>query len=284
MEGTWRKIVYSPELNLFVSIRLGTENCIMTSTNGIDWELVINDLGGCRDIVWAGEVRRFVICHFSNAAFSSSSDGKNWTITELPFGSGYICITYSPELNIFVSVNKDGDVVKSTDGEGLFYDEPITSPNANFPKSIVWSSELNKFVIVYRTRAERVAYSSNGDDWFNVIVSLNEWTDITWSPQLGLGDNRVMTSTDGIIWTNGTIPLYLWEGVEWSELGFFIATSKDGYILYSIDGFIWVDSVLSGSHCGGCWSKEHGIFVVVGIDIIYTSSLKMKTGLGPLIH
>ena len=78
---------------------------------------------------------------------------------------------------------------------------------------------------MYRTGAERVAYSFNGDDWVNVIVSLNEWNDIAWSPQLELfvavaetGDNRVMTSTDGIIWTNGTIPLYLWESVEWSEL------------------------------------------------------------------
>jgi hypothetical protein len=107
---------------------------------------------------------------------------------------------------------------------GLFYNDPITSPNANFPKSIVWSSELNIFVIVYRTGAERVAYSSNGDNWFNVIVSLNEWNDIAWSPQLELfvavaetGANRVMTSTDGIIWTDGTIPLYLWESVEWSD-------------------------------------------------------------------
>ena len=136
---------------------------------------------------------------------------------------------------------------------------------------------------MYRTGAERVAYSFNGDDWVNVIVSLNEWNDIAWSPQLELfvavaetGDNRVMTSTDGIIWTNGTIPLYLWESVEWSELWFFIATAKDGYILYSNDSINWVDSILSGSLYGGCWSKELGIFVIVGFDSIYTSSLKNR--------
>ena len=215
-EGTWRKIVYSPELNLFVSIRLATENSIMTSTNGIVWESVINDLGGCRDIVWAGgEVGKFVIAHFALPGFSTSTDGKNWISTDFQVASGNICITYSPDLNIFVSVDNTGGVVKSTD-DGLIWASISTPPNTNFPKSIVWSSELNIFVIVYRTGAERVAYSSNGDDWFNVIVSLNEWTDITWSPQLELfvalaqtGDNRVMTSTDGITWTNGTIPLYL---------------------------------------------------------------------------
>ena len=282
-EGTWRKIVYSPELNLFVSIRLATENSIMTSTNGIVWESVINDLGGCRDIVWAGgEVGKFVIAHFALPGFSTSTDGKNWISTDFQVASGNICITYSPDLNIFVSVDNTGGVVKSIDG-GLIWASISTPPNTNFPKSIVWSSELNIFVIVYRTGAERVAYSSNGDDWVNVIVSLNEWNDIAWSPQLELfvavadtGDNRVMTSTDGISWIDGTIPLYLWESVEWSELGFFIATAKDGYILYSSDGFNWADSELTGSLYGGCWSKELGIFVIVGNDTIYTSSLKNR--------
>ena len=64
--------------------------------------------------------------------------------------------------------------------------------------------------------------------------------------------------------------------MEWSELGFFIATAKDGYIIYSTDGFNWIDSVLTGSLYGGCWSKELGIFVIVGDDIIYTSSLKNR--------
>ena len=215
--GTGKKIVYAPELNLFVSIKLGvsdtigTSGNIMTPSNGTDWEIVINDLGGCNGLNWASMT---------------------------------------------------------------------TSPNTNTPKSIVWSSELNIFVIVNRTGAERVAYSSNGDDWFNVIVSLNEWNDIAWSPQLELfvavaetGDNRFMTSTDGINWIDGTIPLYLWESVKWSEFGFIIATAKDGYILYSNDGSNWIDSVLSGSLYGGCCSKELGIFVIVRLDIIYTSSL-----------
>ena len=41
--GNWRKIVYAPELNLFVSIKLGasdtsgTSGNIMTSSNGKDW-------------------------------------------------------------------------------------------------------------------------------------------------------------------------------------------------------------------------------------------------------
>ena len=224
----------------------------------------------------------FVITHINKPGFSTSADGKSWNSTAVQIAGKYVCITYSPNLNIFVSVDNTGGVIKSIDG-GLNWASITSSPNTNTPTSIIWSSELNKFVIVYKTGAERVAYSSNGDDWFNVIVSLNEWTDITWSPQLELfvavaqtGDNRVMTSTDGITWIDGTIPLRLWESVEWSDFGFFIATSKDGFILYSNDGLIWTESILSGSLYGGCWSKELGIFVIVGDDIIYTSSLKNR--------
>jgi len=284
--GNWRKIVYAPELNLFVSIKLGasdtsgTSGNIMTSSNGIDWEIVINSLGGCRDIVWSGG--KFVIAHFALPGFSTSTDGKTWNSTAIQVASGNICITYSPDLNIFVSVENSGGVVKSID-DGLNWASITNPPNTNAPKSVVWSSDINKFVIVYRTGAERVAYSSNGDDWFNVIVSLNEWNDIAWSPQLELfvavaetGDNRVMTSTDRINWIDGSIPLYLWESVEWSDLGFFIAIATDGFIAYSSDGFNWIDSVLTGGLRGGCWSRELGIFVIVGLDIIYTSSLKNR--------
>jgi len=62
--------------------------------------------------------------------------------------------------------------------------------------------------------------------------------------------------------------------VKWSDLGFFIAIATDGFIAYSSDGFNWIDSVLTGGLRGGCWSRELGIFVIVGLDIIYTSSLK----------
>jgi uncharacterized Zn-binding protein involved in type VI secretion len=62
--------------------------------------------------------------------------------------------------------------------------------------------------------------------------------------------------------------------VEWSDLGFFIAIATDGFIAYSSDGFNWIDSVLTGGLRGGCWSRELGIFVIVGLDNIYTSSLK----------
>ena len=85
-----------------------------------------------------------------------------------------------------------------------------------------------------------------------------------------------MTSSDGTTWTDGSISDYLWDGIVFSDLGYFLAIARDGYIAYSNDGFNWVESVLTGTIRDGCWSKELGIFVIVGNDTIYSTSLKIE--------
>ena len=70
--------------------------------------------------------------------------------------------------------------------------------------------------------------------------------------------------------------IFSWDGIVWSDLEYFLAIARDGYIAYSNDGFNWVESVLSGTIRGGCWSKELGIFVIVGNTSIYTTSLRNR--------
>jgi len=69
-----------------------------------------------------------------------------------------------------------------------------------------------------------------------------------------------------------------WETIRWSgDLSIFLAIAKDGYIAYSTDGFIWTESVLSGSLRGCCWSPELGTFVIVGQSgLLYSTSLKER--------
>jgi len=278
--GFWSRIAYSPELNIFVAIKgqASTSNGIMTSSNGIDWELIINDLGGCRDIIWSSKLGIFVIAHYAFPGFSTSTDGKIWTRQSIEANTQNLSLTYSPELNLFVSASDNGGINISTDG--LDWSSITTEPNSNYATSIVWSGELGMFVIVYRNGTERVAYSYDGLNWVNVIVSLNQWNSVAWSPQLRLfvavADSGLMTSADGIHWIDGTISNYSWKSIVWSDLGFFIGIASDGYIMYSNDGFNWSDSVLDGLIRGGCWSNKLGIFVIVGTNIIYTSSLKNR--------
>ena len=56
----------------------------------------------------------------------------------------------------------------------------------------------------------------------------------------------------------------------------FVAVATNGYIAYSTDGFNWIKSVLSGTLRGVYWSNELSLFLVVGNDILYTSSFKNR--------
>jgi len=139
---------------------------------------------------------------------------------------------------------------------------------------VCWSPELNIFVAVYESGSHRVMVFSNGITWQIIEVSFKSWGDVVWSPQLGLSvavadsgtRNRVMTSPDGTTWTDRSKSDFSWDGIVWSDLGYFLAIARDGYIAYSNDGFNWIEIVLSGTIRSGCWSEEVGIFVVVGND------------------
>ena len=185
-------------------------------------------------------------------------------------------------MNLFVSIDSRGYIITSSNGINWTY---RTRPNENVVgKSVCWSPELNLFVAVFESGSHRVMISSDGITWQIIEVSFNSWGDVVWSPQLGLfvavadsgTGNRIMTSSDGTTWTDGSISDYLWDGIVFSDLGYFLAIARDGYIAYSNDGFNWVESVLTGTIRDGCWSKELGIFVIVGNDTIYSTSLKIE--------
>ena len=305
LSGNWKKVVYAPELSLFVAISDDTLNStIMTSTNGINWNYVVSSPP--YDIAWSPELLRFVIVSNSGPPIYTSNDAITWTnrttavttiTTTITFPDGTTttstfqeridelnCVAWSPEEGLFVSIDRRGYIITSPEGITWTY---RTRPNGNVVgTSISWSSELNLFVAVFETGSHRVMISSNGITWELVAVSLNSWGDVVWSPQLGLfvavadagstTGNRVMTSTDGRIWADGSIPDYLWDAIVWSDLGYFRSIARDGYIAYSNDGMNWIESVLSGTIRSGCWSNELNIFVVIGNDTVYTSSLKNR--------
>jgi hypothetical protein len=146
-----------------------------------------------------------------------------------------------------------------------------------------------RFVAVYQGGSHRAFTSLNGIVWTKVVVSLNAWNSVAWSPQLSLlcavadsgTGNRVMTSIDGANWVDGSISDNNWESIVWSDLGVFVAVATNGYMAYSTDGFIWIESVLSGTLRGISWSNDLSLFLVVGI-INYTL-LPLRTANQPII-
>ena len=280
------EVVFASELNLFVAISGSfSGNRIMTSTNGIDWENSISYPDTYLfEIAWSPELSLFVVVFTTAPYVATSSDGKNWTdlSSNAPIGN-VIAVSWSAELLLFVAITYNGFVMTSPDG--TTWTNRGSQLDGNQGQSLIWSKELNLLVAVSQSGTNRVATSSDGITWNTLPVSLNTWNDIEWSPALGLfvavagsgTGNRVMTSSDGAIWTDGTITDRSWETIRWSgDLGIFLAVATDGYIAYSSDGFVWNESVLTGVLGGCCWSPELGTFVVVGNNVVYTSSLKER--------
>ena len=288
--GNWRKIVYAPELDLFVAIKTASGSSsknIMVSSYGNEWVLSDFIFVGIRDIVWSSNLGIFVIVNFAGSGFATSTDGLIWVASESYF-TNRTCITYSPELNLFISGGSNGEIVVSTD-EGVNWVDIALSPNTQFAKQVVWSAELGIFVMVgYDAEGlieSKIVYSYDGFNWVNVNTSLMSINGIAWSPQLNLfvavsdlGDNRIITSVDGVNWITGIISLHIWENVFWSDLGMFVAVATNGYISYSTDGFNWnqIRITTTGDLRTITWSNKLSLFVIIGNEILYTSSLKNR--------
>jgi len=155
--------------------------------------------------------------------------------------------------------------------------------NVNQGYSMCWSKELAVFVVGY---VNELSISSNGIDWTLAATLNGTWRSIAWSPKLGLfvavSNSRsfIITSPDGLNWSEIAVS-FRYSGIVWSDIGIFLAVGTGGYIMYSNDGINWVENVLSGVLQCVCWSDELGIFVVVGNNSVYTSTLK---GRPPTMH
>ena len=314
--GNWRKIIWVDELKFLIGINSSnSNNRMMKSTNGIDWENVVitpttNAAHSLKDIVWSPELQLLVIIFSSTIGtprpIFTSSDAITWTpqatasyLANNPFGGQIqlpigllISIAWSPELNLFVCITTDGKIISSPDGE-TWTDRRhptgdagngIYSESSSSGRSIIWVSELNLFVAVYQNGNHRVFTSSNGINWTIIVVPFNAWKSVAWSPQLSIlcavassgTGNRVMTSINGTNWVEGSISNYNWESIVWSDLGVFVAVANNGYLAYSTDGFNWIEKVLSGTLLSVSWATELSLFLVSGNNQLYTSSFKNR--------
>ena len=112
-------------------------------------------------------------------------------------------ITYTSELNMFVTVGDSGLILTSSDGINWI---SRTSGIASRLWSITYSSELNMFVTVGN---EGIILTSNdGINWTSRTSGVNIWLNsITYSSELNMfvtvgGGGIILTSNDGINWTN----------------------------------------------------------------------------------
>jgi len=186
----------------------------------------------------------------------------------------------SQSINVNTIINKtkysNGDISKAMNT----WTARATSNNQYY--SSCWSPELGIFVAVSIDGTNRVATSTNGVVWTDVVSTVaagSAWYSICWSPELRLfvavggGTNGIMTSTDGTNWITRTTPQTstAWTSICWSpELGLFVvvANSNTYRSMISYDGINWYKTSMPSSISWSCvcWANTLGLFIAVASD------------------
>lgn len=180
---------------------------------GSEWTLRTTTERNWDGIAWSPTLGLFVaVSNGTFPRFNTSPDGINWTVNpnEL-LSKGWACIEWSEELGIFCAMDGNNNTKHSaisTDGFTWTY-SPISALNlAHY--AVRWIPELMLFVAVQRGNVllsgdyGKISTSADGLVWTQVETpSDNGWTDLCWSPELGVVaviantglSTRVMTST-----------------------------------------------------------------------------------------
>lgn len=98
LTGSWRRIAYSPTLNLFVGTRYNST--IAYSSNGSSWTASNSGSAFWWDVIWVVEESRFVVTRFSSTQpVFTSTDGINWNVQSTILTSGtWLGITYRKQI------------------------------------------------------------------------------------------------------------------------------------------------------------------------------------------
>lgn len=203
---------------------------------------------------------------------------NTWTLYTTGISTGWLDITWAPELGIFCAVGFQGTgtrVMTSPDGRTW---TGRTEAATNQWAGVAWSPELSLFVAVATTgTGNRIMTSPDGITWTSRTNPIdNNWRGVCWSAELGIfvavansgTSNQVMTSPDGITWTSrSAAAANTWFDVCWSpELSLFVAVSDSGAgnrVMTSPDGITWTSrtSAADNNWRRVIWVKELGLFV-----------------------
>lgn len=214
--------------------------------------------------------------------------GSSWTPRNpSPAASfGGQSVAWSPELNLFVVVGYSTKLATSPNGINWTVRNVPFEGQTSFT-SVIWVKELGLFVAVAlqpesssSSTTKTIMTSPDGINWtLRVGTFKGAWTDIAWSPSLGLlvvvrvatsgvsdTQPRFMTSPDGINWTNrthvGSAVNNGFDTVCWSpDLNLFVAGGRNSTFATSSDGINWQTTPFpSGVSQKIYWSHTYGLF------------------------
>ncbi|RXT04581.1 immunoglobulin-like domain-containing protein [Ammoniphilus sp. CFH 90114] len=289
-------------------IAVGWDGTILTSSNGLSWKKQEAPSTIQESTIFLSRYvngRYFIGTH--NKLFSST-DGKNWTETNvttrfntiIETSNGYMALASNNTQPIFTSL------------DGLNWTQ---STSFTFPSSYFTSLTEGNGKYIITADKGRVWYSSNGTDWDlapGSEIPPTELKSIAWGNGMYVltAYGRILTSPNGVNWTlktsgvpqayssavswNGDQFIIAWNdgtimtspnGTDWTTHtntgisgwisgfikgdGTYIITTNNATIYTSMDGIHWTPQTLPKSVKGVTWGN--GMYVLVGYGVIYTS-------------
>jgi hypothetical protein len=286
IDASWKDVVWSQDLGLFVMVGGGLTTNAMTSPDGVTWTARTTVNGAStswNSVTYSPELKLFVACGNSGSNANNimtSPDGITWTARNTSGADNLTGIVWAAELGLFVIA-----------GTSCIYTSPdsVTWTSRTIALSswsdIAWSPELNLFVVCSSSSNGQIATSPDGITWtlrLNLGALLSTFgmspNSITWSSDLGrffivgnastVATPVMLSSKDGIAWSvyYNTLPSTTdnWYKIEWSqEHSQLVAVGDNGKLAYSADGFNWTgvsSPVVKNFRCVG-WSPQLGIWV-----------------------
>jgi hypothetical protein len=286
------------QIGMFVAIRDSGTNRIMTSIDGINWNLRTTPATekSWADITWSPQLGEFLAISYdwdpdddppetNQNRIMYSPDGVTWNLRDPALDTKrFYTVKWVDALGLYVL---GGIWAYMTSPDGINWTSRIIDDGSAWLYSFAWSPEIEKLCTI-KAQYSGVSYvSSDGINWtVGTDASANAaYLSLTWSPELGLflgvnnNSTSVAYSSDGLNWTLSTPGLSIrYNGACWSpELGIFCIVSDDNdettMGATSPDGANWTLRTLPSGHGWHrvCWSSELSLFVATASGAFATS-------------
>ena len=259
-------IAWSNTLNMFAALAYSASsvNCILTSTNGINWTTRTGAIAQWNQIIYAKN--KFV--GIGTNSLITSTDGITWTNTTIT--GSWIGIAYSPQVDLFVIIARSGTNTAyiSTSTDLVNWTTRTHSAITNFTLAfITYVQELNLFIIAGSSATNNILYSSDGINWYfkNSPYSV-AYKSIAWSPllyKLAFG-----TTSNYVITTKSTLT-NIYRNENYSicntnlEYNLNQNAKSQGMLTNIVNNFITRTKPNSNTLTAICRSDELNIFVAI---------------------
>ncbi len=303
-------VTYAPELRIWVATGF-TNNSILTSSNGYNWNVVPTTIGpyGCvRGLAWSPEQNQYVaVGRSSNFVISTSPDGITWrgraslNIFEITYGGN--AIIWVSELSLWIALGRGNSRIV-TSPDGITWTTVSSSPFSTSGNAIAWNGSL---LVALGSGGNTIATSSNGRNWTGrgTTIFSTEGRGVNWIPTLriwvasGVGTNTLATSSDGITWVGQGLTYLTSTGVSGNCIGFsrelnqIIAVGQDVtsgiHAIYSSNGTTWQPYIHLNTYMntvyGVAWNGVIWVAVGTGSNTVMSSPDGMNwTGRGTPIN